>query len=82
MFAVAKIIKAGSHICIEEKTSECAVSLGTLQKIPHGYLHMKKLAARWIPQKETDVQKLCGVDTACNLRAQSLKPNSPRRLTN
>ena len=47
MSAVAVSVKADPHTHIWEISSELALSLGTV-------LHMKKLAAKWIPHKETN----------------------------
>ena len=43
--AVTESVKADPHICMWEIFSELAFSLDTVHKIPHGILHMRKLAA-------------------------------------
>ena len=45
---------------MRELSDTCGLSIGTVHKILHEDLHMKKLAARWVPHLLTDEQKKNG----------------------
>ena len=64
MSAVAESVKADPHICMWEISSKLALSLGTVHKIPQDNVQMRKLPAKRIPHKLTDIQKACWVNSA------------------
>ena len=65
MSAVLKIVKADPHlnVCMWEISLTLALLLGTVPKILHDSLYMRKLAAKLIPHGPRDIQKACLVDT-------------------
>ena len=49
--AVAKLVKEDPHICIPEVSAGLSLSFGTVPRILHKELHLRKLAAKWVPHK-------------------------------
>ena len=54
-------VEEDPHSTVRELSNTCGLSIGTVHKILHEDLHMKKLAARWVPHLLTDEQKNGGL---------------------
>ena len=78
--AVAKLVKEDPHVCIREISARLSLSYGTVHRIIHNDLHLRKLAAKWVPHKLTEEQKKQRVHAARDL-LNRFEPNGPKRLT-
>ena len=72
-------VEEDPHSTVRELSDTSGLSIGTVHKILHEHLHMKKMAARWVPHLLTDEQKKRRVDCSRNL-LESFEPNGPKRL--
>ena len=73
---VAKSVKEDPHICTRAIISKLALSLGTVHKILHGNLQMKKLVGVWIPHKLTVSERM--PVWYCHIPVQSLWAKWPK----
>ena len=73
-------IDADPNTSIKEISSDLDVSFGTVQKILHEELFLRKIAARWVPHILTSDQKINRVKCAREL-LRLFEPNEPKRLT-
>ena len=76
---VKALVEGDQHSTVRELSDTCGLSIGTVHTILHDDLHMKKLAARWVPHLLTDEQKKQRVDFSRNL-LHSFEPNGTKRL--
>ena len=54
---VRQVISKNPHSTYDEIIAETSLSHGTIQRIIHECLKMKKVTARWVPHQLTDEQK-------------------------
>ena len=54
--AVAKLMKGDRHSCTREISARLTFLFGTVKKILHKELHLRKLATKWVSHKLTDQQ--------------------------
>ena len=54
---VKRLIEEDPHSTVRELSEACELSIGTINNILHKDLHMRKLAARWVPHLLSDDQK-------------------------
>ena len=76
---VKRLIEEDPHSTVRELSEACELSIGTINNILHKDLHMRKLAARWVPHLLSDDQKQQRV--ACSHKLlDEFEPNGPKRL--
>ena len=76
---VKRLIEEDPHSTVRELSEACELSIGTINSILHKDLHMRKLAARWVPHLLSDDQKKQRV--ACSRKLlDEFEPNGPNRL--
>ena len=76
---VKSLVDEDPHSTIRELSEACDLSVGTIHSILHEDLHMRNLAARWVPHLLTDEQKKRRVDCSRQL-LRDFEPNCPKRL--
>ena len=54
---VRQVISNDSHSTYDEIIPDVSLSHGTIERIIHGYLKMKKVTSRWVSHQPTDEQK-------------------------
>ena len=81
MAAVAKLVKEDPRVCIREISARLSLSYGTVHRIIHNDLHLRKLAAKWVPHKMTEEMKKQRVHAARDL-LNRFEPNEPKSVTN
>ena len=54
---VKRLIEEDPHSTVRELAMHVSLSIGTINNILHKDLHMRKLAARWVPHLLSDDQK-------------------------
>ena len=64
---VKSLVDEDPHSTIRELSEACDLSVGTIHSILHEDLHMRNLAARWVPHLLTDEQKKRRVDCSRQL---------------
>ena len=76
---VERLVAEDPHSTIRELSEACDLSTGTIHSILHEDLHMRKLAARWVPHLLSEEQKKRRV--ACSRQLlNDFEPNGPKRL--
>lgn len=55
--AVRKLIVANPHISLHELQTKASLSYGTIERIIHDHLHLRKITSRWVPHQLTTAQK-------------------------
>lgn len=68
------------NISVREISSELDVSIGTVYKVLHEELGLRKISARWVPHVLTPEQKKNRVSCARQL-LDLFEPNGPKRIT-
>ena len=76
---VERLAAEDSHSTIRELSEVPGVSVGTIHSILHEDLHMRKLAARWVPHLLSEDQKKRRVECSRQL-LNDFEPNGPKRL--
>ena len=54
---VRALLDEDRHLTFDEMEASTGISRGSLEKIAHGDLQLKKLSSRWVPRLLTDEQK-------------------------
>ena len=77
---VRKYIDEDPNASIREVSSDMGVSVGTIHKVLHEDLGLRKISARWVPHVLTDEQKSNRVKCAQELLAM-FQPKGPKHIT-
>ena len=80
MAAVDKLVKEDPIVSIWEISVRLSLSYETIHRIIYSDLHLRKLAAKWVPHKLTEEQKKQCVQFARGL-LNHFEPNGPECVT-
>ena len=75
-----QVIKENPRITVRQLQAKCTLSYGTVRRIIRTRLHLKKLSARWVPHRLTEIQKKERVRIALK-NLLDFGPNGTKRLT-
>lgn len=76
---IERLVAEDPHSTVRELSETSGVSVGTIHSILHDDLHMRKLAARWVPHLLSEDQKKRRVECSRQL-LKDFEPNGPKRL--
>ena len=80
MDTVRNMIKKNPHISVFLLFLNIGVSVGSVETIIHEHLKFRKVCAKWVPHKLTEIQKRSRVDS-CKEMLKLFEPNGPKRLS-